>query len=274
MILRPGPYACAEWEMGGVPWWLLKKATSSSVRATPSYLEPARRYLKEVGRVLGSLADHPGRSHPDGAGGERIRFLRQRRRYMGELRQALVEAGFDVPLFACNPTYMLGKGSRTDLFHVVNFGCDPARGSRPCARSCPQGPLMCGEFYPGWFDTWGDPHHRGNLGNYLRDLETMLKRNASFSIYMAHGGTTFGLWAGCDRPFKPDTSSYDYDAPISEAGWATEKFQHAANCSPATFCPAKPFPEPPAPNPVIGFAPVRATAAAPVFDQPAGAHRG
>jgi beta-galactosidase len=79
---------------------------------------------------------------------------------------------------------------------------------------------MCGEFYPGWFDTWGAPHHLGNTEKYLADLEYMLKNNASFSIYMAHGGTTFGLWSGADRPFKPDTSSYDYDAPISEAGWS------------------------------------------------------
>ena len=84
---------------------------------------------------------------------------------------------------------------------------------------------MCGEFYPGWFDTWGFPHHLGNTPQYLADLEYMLKNNASFSIYMAHGGTTFGLWSGADRPFKPDTSSYDYDAPISEAGWIGEKFK-------------------------------------------------
>ena len=61
---------------------------------------------------------------------------------------------------------------------------------------------MCGEFYPGWFDTWGQPHHTGNIDTYLSDLEYMLKTGASFSIYMAHGGTTFGLWAGADRPFQ------------------------------------------------------------------------
>ena len=124
---------------------------------------------------------------------------------------------------------------------------------------------MCGEFYPGWFDTWGAPHHLGNTPNYLRDLETMLKRNGSFSIYMAHGGTSFGLWAGCDRPFKPDTSSYDYDAPISEAGWVTEKFHKTRELLSRYLLPGETLGEIPAANPVTAFAPVTATAAASIF---------
>src|SRR5262249_29292361 len=122
------------------------------------------------------------------------------------------------------PPYALKKGYRADLFPVVNFGSDPTNGFKALREILPQGPLMCGEFYPGWFDTWGAPHHLGKTATYLADLSAMLGSGASFSIYMAHGGTTFGLWSGADRPFKPDTSSYDYDAPISEAGWPTKKF--------------------------------------------------
>ena len=77
------------------------------------------------------------------------------------------------------------------------------------------------------------------MDSYLGDLEYMLSRDASFSIYMAHGGTTFGLWSGCDQPFKPDTSTYDYDAPISEAGWATPKFFRTRELFANTSCPAK-----------------------------------
>ncbi len=144
--------------------------------------------------------------------------------YMGEIRQALLDAGFEVPIFSCNPVNSLRNGYRPDVFPVVNFGSDPGGGFSKLRQILPTGPLMCGEFYPGWFDTWGQPHHRGDAMRYLRDLETMLKMKASFSIYMAHGGTSFGFTAGADRPFKPDTTSYDYDAPISEAGWATDKF--------------------------------------------------
>jgi beta-galactosidase len=123
---------------------------------------------------------------------------------------------------------------------------------------------MCGEFYPGWFDTWGAPHHLGNEPRYLSDLEYMLKNGESFSIYMAHGGTTFGLWSGADRPFKPDTSSYDYDAPISEAGWPTEKFFKTRDLFAKYLLPGEKLPDPPATNPVIAFPPVKMTQCAPV----------
>jgi beta-galactosidase len=151
------------------------------------------------------------------------------------------------------------------LFPVVNFGSDPAGAFQALREVLPHGPLMCGEFYPGWFDTWGAVHHTGNTARYLGDLEYMLKAGASFSIYMAHGGTTFGLWAGADRPFKPDTSSYDYDAPISEAGWPTEKFFKTRELFARHLLPGETIPEPPARNPVIAIAPFELRQCAPVF---------
>jgi beta-galactosidase len=147
----------------------------------------------------------------------------------------------------------------------VNFGSDPANGFKSLREILPKGPLMCGEFYPGWFDTWGATHHLGNMNSYLTDLEYMLKSGASFSIYMAHGGTTFGLWSGADRPFKPDTSSYDYDAPISEAGWATEKFFKTRDLFAKYLLPGESIPEPPAKNPIISVAAVEAKECAPVL---------
>ena len=125
---------------------------------------------------------------------------------------------------------------------------------------------MCGEFYPGWFDTWGFPHHLGNTPQYLADLEYMLKNDASFSIYMVHGGTTFGLWSGADRPFKPDTSSYDYDAPISEAGWVGEKFKLTRDLMAKYLLPGETLPEPPAANPVTAIARFELGQSAAIFD--------
>jgi beta-galactosidase len=93
----------------------------------------------------------------------------------------------------------------------------------------------------------------------------MLKAGASFSIYMAHGGSTFGLWSGADRPFKPDTSSYDYDAPISEAGWVTEKFLKARELFSRYLLPGETLPEPPPKNPVISFPEAGAVESAPLF---------
>lgn len=265
VILRPGPYSCAEWEMGGTPWWLLKRNPIEMRSRDPKYMEPAKRYLREVGRVLAPLQVTRGGPILMVQVENEYGFYGDDTQYMAELRQAVIDAGFEVPLFDCNPTYKLGIGSPPGLFHVVNFGSNPNEGFDKLRQLQPKGPLMCGEFYPGWFDTWGNPHHRGNTRNYLNDLETMLKRNGSFSIYMAHGGTTFGLWAGCDRPFKPDTSSYDYDAPISEAGWATEKFHLTRELFSRHLLPGESLPEIPAPLPVISFDPVRPRDAAPVF---------
>jgi beta-galactosidase len=265
VILRPGPYACAEWEMGGFPWWLLKHDDIKLRTRDPRYLDAARRYLKEVGRVMGPLqVSHGGPILMVQVENE-YGFYGKDAEYMGELRQALLDAGFDVPLFACNPKDHLKDGYRADLFPVVNFGSDPQGAFKALREILPTGPLMCGEFYPGWFDTWGAPHHTGNTGRYLSDLGYMLEAGASFSIYMAHGGTTFGFHTGADRPFKPDTSSYDYDAPISEAGWIGEKFEQTRALMRKHLLPGETLPEPPARNPVIRIAAVAATGVAPIF---------
>jgi beta-galactosidase len=266
VILRPGPYACAEWEMGGFPWWLLKHDDIKLRTRDPRYLDAAKKYLKEVGRALGPLQITHGGPILMVQVENEYGFYGKDAEYMGEMRQALLDAGFDVPLFACNPPYHLKDGYRSDLFPVVNFGSDPAAGFKALREILPQGPLMCGEFYPGWFDTWGAPHHLGNAPRYLADLETMLTNGASFSIYMAHGGTTFGLWSGADRPFKPDTSSYDYDAPISEAGWPTDKFFKTRELFAKYLLPGETLPQPPATNPVVTIATVEAAECAPVFD--------
>jgi len=265
VILRPGPYSCAEWEMGGLPWWLLKNDDIQLRTRDPRYLDAAKKYLKEAGRVLAPLQITRGGPILMVQVENEYGFYGKDAEYLGELRQALLDAGFDVPLFDCDPPYHLKDGYRSDLFPVVNFGSDPAGGFKALREILPQGPLLCGEFYPGWFDTWGAPHHLGNPPRYLADLESMLTNGESFSIYMAHGGTTFGLWSGADRPFKPDTSSYDYDAPISEAGGPTGKFFKTRELFAKYLLPGETIPEPPATNPVIAFAPVVVTECAPLF---------
>jgi beta-galactosidase len=265
VILRPGPYSCAEWEMGGLPWWLLKNQDIRLRTRDPEYMDSAKAYLREVGKELGPLQiTHGGPILMVQVENEYGSYGHDAA-YMGEMLQALLDAGFDVPLFACNPVSDLKHGYRADLFPVVNFGSNPAKGFAALRDILPQGPMMCGEFYPGWFDTWGQPHHLGNTPRYLEDLQYMLSHGDSFSIYMVHGGTTFGLWSGADHPFKPDTSSYDYDAPISEAGWPTEKFYKTRELFSQYLMPDETLPNVPTTNAVIAIAPVAATACAPVF---------
>lgn len=265
VILRPGPYACAEWDEGGLPWWLLKYDDIKFRSRDPRYLDAAKKYLHVVGKELAPLQITHGGPILMVQVENEYGFFGKDTEYLGELRQTLIDSGFDVPLFCCDPAYQLKNGWRPDLFPVVNFGSDPAGAFKALREILPQGPLMCGEFYPGWFDTWGAPHHLGNEARYLGDLEYMLKNDESFSIYMAHGGTTFGLWSGADRPFKPDTSSYDYDAPISEAGWPTEKFFKTRDLFSKYLLPGETIPEPPATNATISIAPAEATKCAGVF---------
>ena len=266
VILRPGPYACAEWEMGGTPWWMLKEDGVKLRSTDPRYLEPAKAYLKEVGRVLGPLQITHGGPIIMAQVENEYGFFGKDKEYIRDLKNALVDAGFDVPLFQCNPPDEMRNGMLTDLFQAGNFGSDVEKNFAKVRQIQPTGPLICSEFYPGWFDTWGQPHHTGKPENYLPNLKLMLDMGASFSIYMAHGGTTFGLWSGCDRPFKPDTSSYDYDAPISEAGWPTEKFYETRALFAKYLLPGETLPDVPPTNPVVAFAPVTLKEFAPVFD--------
>jgi beta-galactosidase len=265
VILRPGPYACAEWEMGGLPWWLLKENGIRLRSRDPKFIAASRAWLAEVGRVLGPLQlTHGGPILMVQVENE-YGFYGNDAAYMEEMRRAVLDAGFDVPLFVCNPVSKIAAPSPGGLFKVVNFGKDPAAGFAALRATQPKGPLMCGEFYPGWFDTWGAPHHLGNTPQYLADLEYMLSQGASFSIYMAHGGTTFGLWSGTDRPFKPDTSSYDYDAPIGEAGNIGEKFQQTRAIMAKHLLPGETLPEPPAPLPATTIARFTLEETAPLF---------
>ncbi len=267
VILRPGPYCCAEWEMGGLPWWLLKNDDIALRSKDPRYINACKNYLKEVGRVLAPLQITNGGPILMVQVENEYGFYADDAEYMGIMRQAVVDAGFNVPLFACNPKHTLKNGYRDDLFPVVNFGADPADGFKKLREVLPEGPLMCGEFYSGWFDTWGTPHTFGNTDAYLRDMEYMLKEGASFSIYMAHGGTSFGFWGGADRPFKPDCSSYDYGAPISEAGHTTTKFFETRNLISKYLMPGEDsLPEPPAAMPMTTFPEVKLTQFAPLFD--------
>jgi beta-galactosidase len=265
VILRPGPYACAEWEMGGLPWWLLKQPGGDFLRTrSEAFMGPARRWLREVGRVLAPLQVSRGGPILMVQAENEYGFYAADLDYMRDIRQALLDARFEVPLFQCNPTNALAKTHIPELFSVANFGSDPASGFRALA-ALQKGPLMCGEYYSGWFDTWGAPHRRGSADKAVRDIAAMLAANGSFSLYMAHGGTSFGLWGGCDRPFRPDTSSYDYDAPISEAGWTGDKFDAYRAAILPHLAPGETLPEAPPRQPLMTVAPFTLSDTAPVL---------
>ncbi|MEO6276218.1 beta-galactosidase [Roseateles sp.] len=265
VILRPGPYACAEWEMGGLPWWLLKHPGDAFLRSRDdAFVQPVRRWMKEVGRVLAPMQVSQGGPILMVQVENEYGFLSDDKDYMRVMRQAVLDGGFDVPLFQCNPTNAVAKTHIPELFMVTNFGSDPATGFKALA-ALQKGPLMCGEYYSGWFDTWGAPHRRGDNARAVQDIDAMLNANGSFSLYMVHGGTTFGLWGGCDRPFRPDTTSYDYDAPIGEAGWVGDKFRTYRDCLAKHLKAGEVLPDPPARLPVMAIPAFTLGETAPVF---------
>lgn len=272
VILRPGPYSCAEWEFGGFPWWLLKKKDIQLRTRDPYYLERCRMYLDQVGKALGPLqVSHGGPIVMVQVENEYGSYGNDRE-YIGAVRDMLVHAGFDVPLFTCDGPSQLKADVREDIFSVVNFGANPESSFKPLREIRSKGPLMCGEFYPGWFDSWGSRHHTGSIDNVVKDIAYMLDHKASFSIYMVHGGTSFGLWSGANcPPFLPQTSSYDYDAPISEAGWDTEKFYALRKLFSGYLQEGETLPTVPVRNPVIKIPLFLTTEIAPLFSNlPAG----
>ena len=227
VILRPGPYACAEWEFGGFPWWLLDEGADKVKLRTrdPSFMEPVKRYLARVAAELKEQQVTHGGPILMVQDENEYGFCGKDGEYIRDIYNCLREAGFDVPIFTCNPAYHLDKGAIPEVFKVVNFPTNPTNAYARLRKVLPQGPLMCGEYYPAWYDSWGQRHHTKPVSIMLGDLDYMLTVGGSFSIYMAHGGTSFGHWAGQNSPFAPITTSYDYEAPISEQGRATPKFE-------------------------------------------------
>ena len=247
VVLRPGPYTCAEWDEGGLPWWLLARDGIRMRTRDPKYLEPAKRYLAEVGKVLAPLQVTQGGPILMVQAENEYGSYGDDKEYMRSIHDALRAAGFEVPLFACNGRGQVANGAIPELLQIVNFGSNPEASFAELRKVSPKGPLMCGEYYPAWFDSWGQIHHVKDATDCLKDLEWMLQHKASFSMYMAHGGTTFGWWAGCNAPFAPEVSSYDYDAPVSEAGWAhPTKFAALRSLFAKYLNEGETIPEPPA----------------------------
>ena len=269
VILRPGPYSCAEWEFGGFPWWLLQTPDIRVRTEDARYLQALHRYLLRVGEELKDLqVTHGGPILMVQVENEYGSYGNDKD-YIGKVRDDLVEAGFDVPMFTCDGPSQLPNDTRDDLFCVVNFGGGPAANFAALRKVRPSGPLMCGEYYPGWFDSWGKPHHRGTTDGILKDLAWMLEHDASFSIYMVHGGTSFGFTAGANSPpFSPQSTSYDNDAPIDEAGHATPKFRAIRDLFQKHLLPGESIPDIPPTPPVVTLPPARFTQVAALDAQP------
>jgi beta-galactosidase len=238
VILRPGPYACAEWEFGGYPWWLQKEKDLVIRANNKPFLDSCRTYINHLASQVKDLQiTHGGPIIMVQAENEFGSYVAQRKdipleehkAYSAAIKQQLIDAGFDVPLFTSDGSWLFkggtiagalptanGEGNIDNLKKVVN---EYHNG---------EGPYMVAEFYPGWLDHWAEPFQKVSAESVVKQTEKYLKAGVSFNFYMVHGGTNFAFTSGAnydkEHDIQPDITSYDYDAPISEAGWATPKY--------------------------------------------------
>jgi beta-galactosidase len=231
VILRSGPYACAEWDLGGLPAWLLANSKSAQAIRTndPAFMVPAERWITrlskevlplQIGRggpvLMTQMENEYGQFGDDHA-------------YIAHLRDIYLKLGFtDSLLYTADNWRHIPEGSIPGTFASVNFGIKNHQGGMDAlARARPGQALFVSEYWPGWFDHWGHPHETRPIAPQIEDIDYILTRGAGINVYMFHGGTSFGFMVGSsyiNDKFLPDVTSYDYDAPLDESGRPTPKY--------------------------------------------------
>jgi beta-galactosidase len=253
-IVRPGPYICAEWDNGGLPAWLFRQPGVGVRRNEPQFMAAIEEYLEQVLRIVRPLQVDQGGpvllvqvENEYGAFGDDQAYLKS-------LVEIIRQAGITVPLVTVDQPNdeMLAAGGVDGVLRTGSFGSRSTERLQTLRRHQPTGPLMCMEFWDGWFDHWGGRHHTTSVEETAAELDALLASGASVNIYMVHGGTNFGLTSGANDKgiYRPTVTSYDYDAPLDEAGNPTPKYDafrevisRYAPVPAATTSPVTPAPE-------------------------------
>src|SRR5579872_1423387 len=270
VVLRPSPYVCAEWEFGGYPYWLQNEKGLVVRSKERRYLEEYKRYLMALGKQLAPLqVIHGGNilmiqvENEYGSYGDDEEYLAINRRIFQE-------AGFDGLLYTCDPAVDLAKGCLPGLLPAVN-GIENPQKIKQLVRKYNngKGPYYVAEWYPAWFDWWGSPHHVVPPEKYAAQLDSLLSAGISVNMYMFHGGTTRGFMNGANynnkSPYEPQISSYDYDAPLDEAGNPTPKYMIFRSVIQKHLPPGETLPGVPVPKPVVPIDEIRFTEATSIF---------
>ncbi len=259
--LRPGPYSCAEWEWGGFPAWLLKDPGIVVRSADPKFMEPARRWLLRLGKELAPLQLANGGPIIMVQVENEYGSFGSDHNYMEQIHQDIVDAGFSKSLiYTADGPEQIPNGSLPGLPAGINF----APGNAPKAFATlhklrPDGPFMATEWWDGWFDHWGGEHHTSDPKAQADELQWILAQGYSISIYMVHGGTSFGWMNGAgvnQTPYQPDVTSYDYDSAIDESGRPGAKyfpFRDAIAKATGVTPPPVPVVDPPIATPPVEF---------------------
>ncbi|MFE9219252.1 beta-galactosidase [Streptomyces lavendulae] len=229
VIVRPGPYICAEWDNGGLPAWLTGTPGMRPRTSHPPFLAAVARWFDAlIPRIAALQARHGGPvvavqiENEYGSHGDDHAYLRW-------VRDALTGRGVTELLYTADgPTpLMLDGGTLPGELAAATFGSRPDAAAGLLRSRRPDEPFFCAEFWNGWFDHWGEKHHVRPAADAAGSVAGILGAGGSLSLYMAHGGTNFGLWAGANHDgdrIQPTVTSYDSDAPVAEHGRLTPKF--------------------------------------------------
>jgi beta-galactosidase len=229
VILRPGPYACAEWEWGGYPSWLFKDRSIAVRSSDPKFIAPAVKWIARLGKELAPLQI--------GNGGPIILTQVENEygsygndhAYMEQIHKAFVDAGFTASqLYTADGPEDVEDGSLPELPVVGGQSVGAAQEAFATVKKFrPDGPFFNSEYWAGWFDHWGGKHAQTSVKDESANLGWMLRQGYSVSVYMFHGGTSFGWMNGANIEggvYEPDVTSYDYDSPLNESGRPTAKY--------------------------------------------------
>ena len=244
VILRPGPYICAEWDFGGLPARLL--ADNIPLRCNdPRFLSKLRPYLLKVFELVKPLLCTNGGPILAMQVENEYGSYGNDREYMAAVNRIYDEGGIDCLRFTADGSWdlMLSGGMLPGLPAAINFGSRATENFRGLRLYRPDDPLFCAEFWCGWFDHWYEAHHTRTVESITADTKELLDTGASLNFYLFHGGTNFGFLNGAnhtDGQYQPTVTSYDYCALLSECGDLTPAY-HAVRAllgaeGPLTVC--------------------------------------
>ena len=232
VVLRPGPYVCAEWDLGGYPSWLLKDHSMLLRSSQESYLKRVRTWMNRLGEELAPLqASRGGPIIAVQMENEYGSFdvKEDRGDYLRKVKQIVIDSGFgESLLYTADGGDEEPKGSLPGVFAAVDYGTgDSERSLALMKKFRPDAPVYAAEYWDGWFDHWGEKHQVTDAAKQEAEIRSVIEKGYSINLYMIHGGTSFGWMNGAnsgDAGYQPDVSSYDYDAPIDEAGRLRPKY--------------------------------------------------